>query len=414
MRILLVSPVVGDAYGQERVLNESIRLLQSRSHEVLVLTDQVVGSAPTANHLVAIPGLTLMHTLPAKAHAKILKQLIHEIEALNVDIVHLVEQFDPALMTYFAENFPLVMTAHTVAPTCPASHRMVQGGGYCTRVSGWSCALTHYSQQCLKDFPGIPHRLKAIGQHLNRTAILKKHAHMIANSDYIRRALVLDGWDPKRISVVTNPIASVQRITDLKNPIPNHFVVASRLVPMKGVEVLIKALDRIKSLPWTVSICGDGELSHSLKSLVQQRGLQSQINFMGRLNYEKVQTLIAHSTALIQPNLGVESFGMAVAEALALGVPVVCSDLPALNELVSHQVQGLLTQAGNPDSLAQAIRRLIEEPGLRDQLANEAAKFTAEAFQQKHLEATLEVYQKLVHYPLGDVKRTEFRKVAST
>ena len=86
-----------------------------------------------------------------------------------------------------------------------------------------------------------------------------------------------------------------------------------------------------------------------------------------------------------------EGFGLAVAEALACGLPVVAySDCPGVNELVQHEVNGLLVErSGGPAALAAALRRLIEDHSLRAQLRQRAPvtmrAFSFDAFRRNWL-----------------------------
>jgi glycosyltransferase involved in cell wall biosynthesis len=67
-------------------------------------------------------------------------------------------------------------------------------------------------------------------------------------------------------------------------------------------------------------------------------------------------------------------------EAMALGVPVVSSDLPAIRELITDGVDGLLAPAGDVDRLADAVRRLLDEPHLRRRLGAQARRTVVQRF----------------------------------
>jgi phosphatidylinositol alpha-mannosyltransferase len=67
--------------------------------------------------------------------------------------------------------------------------------------------------------------------------------------------------------------------------------------------------------------------------------------------------------------LGQESFGIALVEAMAAGVPVVASDIPGYDEVVRDGLDGLLVPPRDPDALAAAVRRVLDEPSLASDLA---------------------------------------------
>ena len=97
----------------------------------------------------------------------------------------------------------------------------------------------------------------------------------------------------------------------------------------------------------------------------------------------------AAADVLVYPSLK-EGFGLVTIEAMSQGLPVVASDVPVFREYLSHCVDALLPQAGNPDALAAALRAVLTDGGLRERLRTEgaatAARFTWEASAARHAE----------------------------
>jgi glycosyltransferase involved in cell wall biosynthesis len=122
-----------------------------------------------------------------------------------------------------------------------------------------------------------------------------------------------------------------------------HVLVASRLAPEKGVELAIEACERA-GLPLVVA--GDGPLAASLRARGGAR-------FVGRVDAGQLASLRERAALAIVASRAAETFGLAAAEAMAAGVPVVATAVGALPELVD---EGGLVAAGDVDALAAAAR----------------------------------------------------------
>jgi glycosyltransferase involved in cell wall biosynthesis len=141
------------------------------------------------------------------------------------------------------------------------------------------------------------------------------------------------------------------------------FTCVGRLHSSKGHKFLIEAVDILHSThtSFRILIVGDGYLKKELMQEVQKRGLNRQIHFLGYRN--DVYTILAASNALVQPSI-FEGFGLAAAEAMACGLPVISTNLPSIAEVVQHEKTGILVPKTDPGALAKAMAAFIENPQL--------------------------------------------------
>jgi glycosyltransferase involved in cell wall biosynthesis len=126
-----------------------------------------------------------------------------------------------------------------------------------------------------------------------------------------------------------------------------HALVVSRLSPEKGVAVAIDAC-RIAGLRLVVA--GDGPQRDELR----ERARGADVTFVGHVGGGELDALRARASVALVPSLAAETFGLAAAEAMAAGLPVVASRIGALAELLD--ADGLVP-AGNAEELAAAIER---------------------------------------------------------
>lgn len=151
-------------------------------------------------------------------------------------------------------------------------------------------------------------------------------------------------------------------------PPPLEILFLSRVHPKKGLPVLFRALARLRDggRPFRLTIAGEGEAAYlaELRALADTLGLTPRIHFAGFVEGEAKAALLARSHLLALPSYQ-ENFGVAVAEALAAGLPVVVSDQVALSREVAEAGAGAVVPVDRPDRLAEAIDALFDEPRRR-------------------------------------------------
>jgi len=135
-----------------------------------------------------------------------------------------------------------------------------------------------------------------------------------------------------------------------------------RMVREKGVQILIESLPKVR---WgyhdaKLLICGGGHRDH-LVNLAAYLGMERHVYFAGFVPDEDLMKIYSIIDIACFPSL-YEPFGIVALEAMAAGVPVVVSDAGGLPEVVENGVTGITTYAGNPNSLADGLLRLLHEP----------------------------------------------------
>jgi glycosyltransferase involved in cell wall biosynthesis len=154
----------------------------------------------------------------------------------------------------------------------------------------------------------------------------------------------------------------------------------------KGIDLLIAAIGRLPQLPISLCLVG-GPLSmvETLRAQWQRYGLPAE-RFLapGRVEPSQVPLCMAAFDVCAMPFPWTEHFAyyaspLKLFEYMAAGKPIISSDLPAVTEVVQHGKTALLVQPGDVDALADAIKRLYDDPALRERLGS-AAKRESERY----------------------------------
>jgi glycosyltransferase involved in cell wall biosynthesis len=169
------------------------------------------------------------------------------------------------------------------------------------------------------------------------------------------------------------------------SPDGGHLLCVASVVPGKGQDVLVAALARLADLSWRCTCVGSLARSPAFAEAVQRdvrsAGLASRVRLTGPLAGEALATAYDAADLLVLPSLH-ETWGMVVTEALSRGVPVVASAVggvpEALGTAPGGDRPGLLVPPSDPDALAAALRRWLQEPRLRERLRDAALLRRAE------------------------------------
>ena len=189
--------------------------------------------------------------------------------------------------------------------------------------------------------------------------------------------------------------AEAERIRD-RYPGP-RWLGCGRLIYYKGFLNAIRALRRV---PGTLILVGDGPDRPLLEAEANRLGLADRVVFPGSMPYQKVIPYYLSASAFWFPsNARSEAFGIVQVEAMASGCPVINTAIPHSGVAwVSQDEQtGLTVPMDDPEALADAARRLLEEPGLRDRLAASARARAVAEFDHRVMAARcLEVYRRVL------------------
>lgn len=162
---------------------------------------------------------------------------------------------------------------------------------------------------------------------------------------------------------------------------PPRILAVGRLVEKKGFSVLVDAcgLLRDRGIEFRCDIAGAGELRGALSRQIRDLGLDARVQLLGPMPQDDIRRLLHESSVLAAPcivasNDDRDGLPTILLEAMAMGTPCVSTDVTGIPEILDHEQTGLMTPQGDPEALANACLRLLQDPALRKTLAVAARK----------------------------------------
>jgi glycosyltransferase involved in cell wall biosynthesis len=185
-------------------------------------------------------------------------------------------------------------------------------------------------------------------------------------------------------------------------PSPRPLVVGTVkvLAPKYGIDTLIRAFALLDPAsqpgpPPLLRLVGDGPQRSELEALARRLGVADRVRFAGAVPHERVPAeLRGFDVYAAASRLDSESFGVAVIEASACGLPVAVTRVGGLPEVVREGETGLVVERDDPPALAAALARLLGDAALRRRLGDAGRAWVRSEYEWKHcVERMIEVYR---------------------
>jgi glycosyltransferase involved in cell wall biosynthesis len=190
---------------------------------------------------------------------------------------------------------------------------------------------------------------------------------VIVPSRYLARVVEQWGVPPSKIHVIYNSLPPIEGEGE---PVPPaDIVTVARLVPWKGIHVLI---DLAAKNGWSMNIVGDGPLAHTLAQQIARSG-SNNIRLLGALSRAGVNSAMK-SARIFVLNSSYEGLPHVVLEAKAAGTPVVATRVGGTTETLEDGSDGFLVPFGDTEMLQRRITQLLNDERLRSSFAEAGRK----------------------------------------
>jgi len=387
VKIILVHNYYQQPGGEDVVFQQERDLLTRAGHDVVVYcrSNKEIGSYSGIERLVLVRK-TIWADDTRREFAKLLG-------AERPDLVHIHNTFvmiSPSIYAACREaNVPVVQTLHNYRLLCPAA-TFFRSGHICEECMEHTLwRSVRYG--CYRDsYPATAAVALMLAIHRNRHTWIRDVTCYIALTNFARTKFLNGGLPAQQVHVKPNFVYPDPR---LRTDDAKYVLFAGRLSPEKRVSTLLRAWAHFRyQIP--LVIVGGGTQLNELKRQAAQLNLTT-VHFWGLLSHDQTLAAIRGARALIFSSEWYETFGLTIVEAFACGVPVICSRLGAMEEIVEHGRTGLCFGAGNEEDLAEKVDWAWNHPELMRSMGIEARreyenKYTAE----KNYPLLMDIYQR--------------------
>jgi glycosyltransferase involved in cell wall biosynthesis len=332
----------GAASGENRVVNDEVRLLNEAGHQVVTY---MPSADPAGKTDVLRLGMMALWNSSAVTRVDTL------LRRHRPDVVHfhnLFPMLSPAsLRLPLTESPAIVMTLHNYRLLClPGT--LLRDGRICEQCLGtlpWRGVL-------FRCYQGSVAASGVLGLSVSMHRAIRSFERVnryIAISEFVRQKHIEAGFPKDKIGVKSHFAWPSER----REGPGRYFLFLGRLSEEKGAQTLLRAWS---SDTGTLIVAGGGPEEQRLRAMAR-----GNVEFRGVVSEQEAERLIRGARSVIVPSICYEGAGRVVMEAYAAGVPVIASDIGGLAEAVRHEVSGLLFPPADVHSLAQAIERLGED-----------------------------------------------------
>ena len=403
MKILLVNKFHYLKGGSEKYYFDLAKLLQEHGHEVAFFSMQDEKNIKTNCKEYFVENSDMNSKNPLKAfdiiysrkNKKVMEKALDEFKP---DIVHL-NNFQRQLSASIIKpikkrNIPIVFTAHDLQAICPAIVMLDNEKNICEK-----CLRGKYVNcikgKCVKN-SGLKSILGAVeGKYYRWKKIYsRKIDKIIAPSEFYKLKLIQDGITENKIEALHNFI----NIEDYNVTIEDegYALYYGRIIKEKGILNVIKAFKNIKNSK--LYIAGVGPDLDKVKKYIHKNNMEESVKLLGFLSSDKVKEYVRKARFIVVPSIWYENCPYSVLETLAMGKPIIGSNLGGIPELVKDNETGLIYNYNNVKELEEKMNKLFNNKEIALQFGKNAKEIAKKDFSKD------EYYNKIINIYEGVIK----------
>ncbi|MGB5952558.1 MAG: glycosyltransferase family 4 protein [Ornithinimicrobium sp.] len=397
MRVLLLNDSSSPDGGAELQTVRTKEMLTQAGHHVRLFASTV--GAPTGAETRDAECFGTTHpkvrVINQTANVSAARALRREMHNFRPDVVHIrmfLTQLSPLILNVLAD-VPTVWQVVYYKAICPRGTKVLPDGSPCTVRSG---------AVCLRNRCVTP---QSWALDMLQQRMWRRWAHhidaVITVSETMRRRLESEGVPVS--AVIFNSVHSRPARPALADP--PIVAYAGRLVPEKGVDLLIEAFARVVTqVPRArLLIAGTGPQRNALRCQVARLGLVEQVEFCGHLDRESLERRFDSAWVQAVPGRWEEPLGNVTLEAMMRGTVVVASRLGGPSEVVIEGSTGLLVPSGDAHALAAAVTGLLSDRARCEKLGRAGRTRALEHYAEESAVTRLEqVYRSILLTGAGD------------
>lgn len=384
------------AGGEDQVFESEARLLREAGHQVTQVDEQNAYPDSVSKKI----GMAV-DCVWSRRWSREFRALLQKSRPDVVHVHNFFPRFSPSI--YYAcrrERVPVVQTLHNYRLLCAAAE-LYRDGKVCEECLDHSL-LRGVRYGCYQGSKlGTAVLTIMVGVHRSLRTWTNMVDCYIALTEFSRQKMISGGLPAERIRVKPNFV--------LPDPGPksgagDYAVFVGRLVNSKGILAMLEAWKQLPNVP--LHILGDGPCREQVEAELK-KGTVPAVTYRGRLPRPDALAEMKNARFLVFPSEWYEGFPVTIAESFACAVPVVCTRLGAMQEIVSDGVTGLHFQVGDVPDFRKKVEWAWNHPGEMEIMGRSARQEFERKYTARRNLAMLEQVYESVIAPRGMPSRVD-------
>jgi glycosyltransferase involved in cell wall biosynthesis len=370
VKILFANEYLGYFGGVEQNVAFVADALRRRGHECWLVHRAVTDKAPEAYRQL-FAGTFSSPDLGAQQGEK----LALLVDSLKPDVIYLHRV--PTIAPFVDLECRRVRMIHDHDLCCPRRHKYyLWNSRVCHQPAGWRCwfdlaFLERDDSKIGFRYLSIPQRIEEMRRHNGLDRLL-------VASRFMQDELLVNGFSPSKVGILA-PVVPLTPATPSPVPAEPRVLYVGQLIRGKGVDLLLRALAALER-PYSCDIVGAGNMQDKLVRLAADLGLTDKVRFHGWVDHAFLEELYQRCRLVAVPSRWAEPFGMIGLEAMAHGRPVAGFAAGGIPDWLFDGQNGLLVGELDVPGMTQALRRLLSEHELCQQLGGQGWKIAHSQF----------------------------------
>jgi glycosyltransferase involved in cell wall biosynthesis len=418
MKILLINIRYGYVGGPERYLFNLKELLESKGHSIVPFSIKYPLNEPSEYQEYFVSPLSDDESVYYKSQNWTFKSFFKTLERnfyspeVERNLTKLIDDTKPdfaIVLLYLRKLSPSVLVALNKSKipffvrlsdfgmVCPGNI-FFRGKEICELCAGGNL-LNSIKYKCVHNSYGASVVNYLATMHHRHKSYFKLISHFVSPSRFLINKMVEAGWDRERFYHLPT-FASIPAHTKT-NQRKRQIIYAGRLEHTKGVHVLLEALKILNERGTSVNLKlagnGNDEYIARLKKYCTENNL-TEVEFIGNLGKEELLLCYEESLFSVIPSLWYDNLPNTALESLSMGTPVIASAHGCFPELIVDNKNGLLFEPGNPHSLADSIKVLLNDQSLLEAMRPYSVEFMRANYSSaRHYEVLMSLIEKIIN-----------------
>lgn len=349
MKLLFVHECFGSLGGAEANAFITATEMKKRGHQVALLTQKGTGKNEQAWRELFSDGF-----FP-------LDQIDSALTAYRPDVVYMHKWEElPSLRHLLASDRPMIRMVHDHDIYCLRSYKYNPfTRKICTRPAGAWCVFPCLAPLKRNRAGGLPFKWVSYFKKLDEIALVRKFDRHLVVTNYMKNELVINGFAPERIEIFP-PVPRPGDSLRSKFSDRNLLLYAGQLIRGKGVDVLLRALAKVRT-PFEAVILGDGNHRAECEKIARELGLQDRVTFKGFIPQIELKEYYQDTSAVLISSLWPEPIATIGLEVMRYALPVVAFDAGGIKDWLHDGDNGYLVPWMDEDAYAARIDELLAD-----------------------------------------------------